>query len=177
MPITLQQLEDYARREGLVVFTAKERAAMQFTVRGVSGQHVVIAHLEDGGDFLQFCTVNFLRCPADHPHLPLVLQVLAELNRRRRLVKFGWNAEDGEVTVFADAWVMDGALTPAQFSRMLHSFIPTLELAHSRLQVVLTTGADPGEADPVELLVQLGGKPALPSPLTPPSEGAEITEL
>ena len=90
-----------------------------------------------------------------------MLEVLGALNFRLRLAKFGWDESDGEIVCYADHWVMDGKVTQEQFSRILHNFLPAVDLSSPRIAKTMETGTDPGELDPAQILEiilgQMGG--------------------
>ena len=100
---------------------------------------------------------RYLTCPADHPHVAVVLRALAEINFQRRLVKFAWDPQDGELVAYADAWLMDGTLTQDQFQRMLDNFLPSIDECRARLEKAMDTGADPGPESPEEMMKRLAG--------------------
>jgi len=71
------------------------------------GTYEVTLTLQSDGEFLQFRTQGYASCPTDHPHFAKVLATLGHLNFQRRLTKFGWDPNDGEIMAFADVWLMD----------------------------------------------------------------------
>jgi hypothetical protein len=81
-----------------------------------------------------------------------VLKVVGEENYRRRLVKIGWDPADGELVAYADVWIEDGTLTQQQFSRMLHVYLPVMDMAYGRLKKTIETGHDPGEQSLKDML-------------------------
>jgi hypothetical protein len=68
------------------------------------------------------------------------------------MAKFGWDESDGEIVVYADHWIMDGKVTQEQFSRMLHNYLPAVDLSYARITKAMETGKDPGELDPQQML-------------------------
>lgn len=151
MAMTLDELQKLFAAEGISVFVAPDRSALLGSFRGINGAYQVVFLLEVEGTFVQFRTLNWLRCPAEHPSLPAVLKVVGEENYTRRLVKIGWDPEDGELTAYADVWVEDGALSPQQFSRMMHVYLPVMDMAYGRISATIETGRDPGEVRPEDL--------------------------
>lgn len=164
MALTLDQLKRLVEGEKLKYFVHPERPTLLLVFGGLHGKYQVAFSLELEGKFLQFRTAGYAECGSDHPHLPEVLKVLGHLNYQKRLVKFGWDPSDGEIMAYADAWIVDGTLTQAQFSRMVSNYVPTIDFASQRIQETLKTGTDPGEKDPAEVISgMLGGD--LPEPL------------
>lgn len=162
--MTLDGLKKLVEGAGLRYFLAPDRPMVMMGVEGVNGRFQLVVGLEEEGQFLQFRTIEYLWCPGDHPHLAEVLKVLGTINYRRRLVKFGWDPNDGEIVGYADIWLMDGTMTQQQFARMLHNFFPAIDLSISRIKTAMETGKDPGEADPGDLLRTALGR-TLPGPV------------
>lgn len=144
MAMTMEQLQNRMDEEGLRYFIDPKQPALMFSGRGHNGRYNFIVSLENDGCFLQVRTIGFLQSPAEHPHLAVVLQALAEINYRVRLVKFGWDASDGEIVAYGDAWIMDGTLTQAQFSRILANYLPSVDENYWRIKTALEAGKDPG---------------------------------
>lgn len=153
---------------------------------GVFGRYQVTIRIEDKGQFLQFRTVGYAHCPVDHPHISSVLKVLVGLNDELRLVKFGWDHTDGEITAYADLWAMDAVVTQAQFRRMLDVFLLGIDTSFHRIQQAMQTGVDPGNPGPEDVLARLshasgplaeelektmGGKKPKGDSKSPPDEG------
>ena len=156
------ELKNLIEREGLKYFVAPDRPVIMLGMVGIFGRYQMVIPLELDGRFLQFRTVGYLSCPADHAHVDAVLRVLVELNYRLRLTKFGWDPSDGEIAAYADIWLEDGTLTQAQFTRMLQSFIPGIDLNYPRISRTIETGTDPGELKPEDIS---GAMPGLPPAL------------
>lgn len=155
MPIPFTELQQIVAREGLRFFLAPDRPVIQLGIGGVFGNYMLVIQLQDDGQFIQFRTVSYLQCPADHPYLGVVLQTMLTMNYEKRLVKFAWDKQDGEIVAYADMWLMDNALTQAQFSRMMHNFVPAIDIGWGRLKAVLETGSDPGNEGMQSLLAKL----------------------
>jgi len=164
MALTLDQLQEFMKKEGLNYFVAPDRPAVRFGVGGLFGRFDLVVHLQDDGRFLQFRTLHYAECATDHPNLAVVLRVLAAINYEKRLLKFGWDPGDGEIVGYADLWVMDGQVTQEQFRRMLQNFVPGIDTSITRIDGALKTGADPGEPNPEALLKRMTGGGASPLP-------------
>lgn len=153
------ELKKLTEAEGLKYFVAPDRPVIMLGMVGIFGRYQMVIPLELDGRFLQFRTVGYLSCPADHPHVDAVLRVLGELNYRLRLTKFAWDPTDGEIAAFVDIWLEDGTLTQRQFTRMLQSFIPGIDLNYLRLTRTIETGTDPGELRPEDISSAAPGLP------------------
>jgi hypothetical protein len=171
MAITIENLKELVKKEGLRFLLDPERPALHLGMGGMSGRFDMVVTLQDEGRFLQLRTVTWLSCPSDHPHCALLLRILGELNYQRRLVKFGWDSSDGEIVAYADLWIMDGTVTQAQFNRMMSNYVPTVDQANARIKAALETGKDPGEEATLKVLAS--GAPGAPSGPPPP----ELKEL
>lgn len=158
MALTLAELEKLVEGEGMRYFRDPTRDALMLGAKGIAGHYQFVILLELEGQFLQFRTINYQYCAADHKYLKQVLEVLGALNFRLRLAKFGWDESDGEIVVYADHWVMDGKVTQEQFSRILHNFLPAVDLSSPRIATTMETGKDPGELDPAQILEMILGQ-------------------
>ena len=157
MALTLDQLQQLMKGEKLQYYIAPDRPVLRFVIKGNFGKYEIIVHIPEDGHFLQFLTVDYLSCQKDNPNLGVVLQVLATVNYMKRLVKLAWDPTDGEIVAYADLWVMDNQVTQEQFSRMMGSYLSSVDHAYHRIQAAVESGVDPG--DP----------PANPSPESGPS--------
>ncbi len=143
--MTISDLQRLADGHGLKYFTAPNAPQLLAIFGGMFGNYQVTMTVQAEGEFLQFRTQGFASCAANHPNLTAVLRTLANLNFQRRLTKFGWDSNDGEIMAFADIWVMDGVVTQKMYDRMVAGFIPTIDIGYSRIMQALNTGADPGD--------------------------------
>ncbi|HSH76075.1 MAG TPA: YbjN domain-containing protein [Longimicrobiales bacterium] len=162
--MTMDELQALVRGQDLKYFVDPDRDALLLGVRGLHASYRFVISLQVDGTFLQFRTIDYLQCGADHPHHALVLRVLAAINVEKRLVKFAWDASDGEIVAYADVWLEDGTLTERQFRRMLQNFMPTVDFAHERIRQTLESGRDPGEEGILEALTT--GASGLPPDLS-----------
>jgi len=163
--LTLDDLKKLVDKEGLQYFIDPKRPALLMGMSGMCGKYRVVMRLHDDGAFLQIRTTDYLTCPPNHPHLTAVLKALMQINFRHRLVKYGWDPNDGEIAGYADLWVMDSSVTQAQFNRMLQNFFPCIDMDYGRLQKVMETGKDPGERAPADVAKSLLGDKSLPPAL------------
>ncbi len=145
MAMTIERLGELCKGEGVKYFLAPDKPMVMMAFGGINGSFQVVVPIELDGRFLQVRTIGYLHCPADHPHLSAVLAVLAELNYRLRMTKFGWDPVDGEIVGYADVWVEDGELTQNQFGTVLKSLVTAIDLNYKRFSETMETGEDPGE--------------------------------
>lgn len=157
--MTFEELKKLADGEGLKYFVAPDAPTLLMNIGGLSGTHQIIVPLELDGRFLQFRTIGYQSCPADHPHLEAVLRVLAHLDYQLRLTKFGWDPNDGEIVGYGDMWLEDGTLTQKQFSGAIHTFFAGIDLNFRRIAKTIETGTDPGEFKPEDLATDGAGLP------------------
>jgi len=148
MAIQFDRLQELMKKENLRFFIAPDEPVLQFKIAGLYGKYDIMMHLQEDGRFLQFRTVAYLQCPADHPQLAAVLKLLAYANYQKRFVKFGWDPRDGEIMAYADLWLMDNGVTEEQFHCMLGTYMPTIDAAALRIGKTIETGIDPGEPAP-----------------------------
>jgi len=143
-------------------FRAPDRPALLVGARGLNGSYRVLVALEVDGQFLQFRTLDYLHCQADHKYATEVLKVIGDINFTRRILKLGWDPSDGEIVGYADACLMDSKLTQGQFKRMVEIYLPALDLSYGRIKTTMETGKDPGDLDPQEVARRLAGSGSLP---------------
>jgi hypothetical protein len=166
MAITMEQLRKLLDEEKLRYYLDPNRPAVLLSLQGEFGRYQVVVSLQDEGRFLQFLTIGYAKCPPDHPHRPAVLEALASINAQRRLAKFAWDRNDGDITVFADLWLMDGTVTQEQLHRMCSNYFSCIDDDLPRIQQTLETGKDPGPEDPEARMQRLAEKSgALPDAL------------
>lgn len=144
MAMTMDQLKQLCDQMGLRYFLDPRRTAVTFGLRGDASNFHLLVLLDLDGTFLQLRSIEYVKCPAGHPNLHAVLKVLGDLNLATRLVKYGWDAVDGEIVAFGDMWIMDGAVTPNQFQRMLVNWLGGVDPAYPRIKKTIETGKDPG---------------------------------
>jgi hypothetical protein len=105
--------------------------------------NVLLVRLEENGEFLQFRTLNFYQYKTGK-YKEGILQLLCALNYQRKLIKFGYDPEDGELNGCVDIPIEDCGLTARQFFRSMAALLEALEEARHRIMVLLETGKDPG---------------------------------
>ncbi len=183
MTLSISQVQNLADQAGLKYFLDPSGSSLLYLMTGVFHQYQVVILVEVDGRFLQFRSVGYLNCPPDSPHRDAVMRLLAAINYKYRMIKFGYDESDGEIAVYADMWVMDGTITPAQFKTVLDLYSQDMDLSYPRLKFCIENGEDPGDVGPDkpgplsdELRRTLGL--AVPGDDPPAGGGSgEITEL
>lgn len=139
MPTTTEEILGFldAKEVKYLYDARKETFVICFT------PHVLLIRIEENGEFLQFRTLNFYQYK-NGKHRELILAMIAAMNYRRKLVKFGYDEADGEINACVDIPVEDGTLTSTQFFRCMAALLEALEESRSRITAVLETGKDPG---------------------------------
>ena len=166
MAMNIDKLKQLVEGENLKYFIDPRRPALMMGVSGLSGHYQFIVILEQDGTFLQFRTLQYAQCAADHPHLQEVLKTLGGIDYRVRFVKFGWDQSDGEIVAYGDICLAeDGSLTQAQFKHMIRLFMTVIDVSSMRIKKTIETGKDPGETDPAALAAQMLGQRGLPEGL------------
>ena len=107
--------------------------------------NVLLVRLEENGEFLQFRTLNFYQYKTGK-YREQILQMLASMNYQRKLVKFGYDPDDGEINGCIDIPIEDATFTSTQFFRCMAALLEALEESRNRLMALLETGEDPGPA-------------------------------
>lgn len=143
MTISVDQLTSLVKAEGLNFFVDPSRPAILLNFNGHNGAYMMVMLVELDGRFMQFRTIGYGSCPANHAHVDAVLGVLLEMDYRLRLTKFGWDPNDGEIVAYADLWLEDATLTQKQLAAMLRAFLPAIDLGRARINATMATGVDP----------------------------------
>jgi hypothetical protein len=164
MALTLDGLKTLLEAVQLQYFIAPDKPNVMLHIQGAFGRYQILILLECNGEFVQFRTIGYLNCPPDHRHLSEVLKAIGAMNYIRRLVKFGWDAADGELVAFADLWLMDSTLTLGQFRRMLDNYFGVADEACARLSLIMETGKDPGDLPAEEMMREMLRSGSLPGP-------------
>ena len=111
MALTMERLKSLLEGEDLKYFLDPAMDKIMLSARGVNGSYQLLVLLEVENKFIQFRSMNYQSCPADHEHVVPILKLLGELNYKLRFLKFGWDPSDGEIVVYGDTWIEDGDLT------------------------------------------------------------------
>jgi hypothetical protein len=152
MALTMEDLRKLVEAEKLHYSLATDQPALMLGVTGLNGRYQLMISLDAEGQFLQFRTVGYRYCAADHSHLPETLKILGQLNYDLRLVKFGWDSSNGEIVVYADTWIVGGKVTQEEFQRLIHRYFSAIDMDYSRIDKTIETGKDPGPVDLMALV-------------------------
>lgn len=139
MSATIQNIRDFLGEKNVKFMfdPDKEVFIMSFA------PNVLLVRLEEHGEFLQFRTLNFYQYK-EGKYKQALLQMLSHINYQRKLVKFGYDPDDGEVNCCVDLPIEDATLTSTQFFRCMAALLEALEDARKRLEKIMETGKDPG---------------------------------
>jgi hypothetical protein len=161
--MNLDALKKLADEHGLHYYVSPERQMLAMGFTGLNGNYHIVVLLDNDGRFLQFRTDfnSYLTCPVESPNLNAVLRLLATLDYQLRVAKFGWDARDGEIMVYADVWLEDATMTQTQFSELVRCFVTAIDMNYKRIATTIATGTDPGDLKPEDIL----GMPGLPPEL------------
>jgi hypothetical protein len=80
----------------------------------------MVVSLTEEGEYIDVSAVGIEHCPAGHPKLADVLEVLAHANYSTNMVKFGWDPADGEIRARACLPIEDN---PTVTTEQLHGLI------------------------------------------------------
>ncbi|MEB3829443.1 hypothetical protein [Phormidium sp. CCY1219] len=124
----------------------------------VKAQHVerfcITIELLEEGKFFQIYAPRLLSGVAQHPHRELIFRTLLSLSWRTKMLKWEYDAIDGEVRASIELPLEDAPLTQAQFSRILSGFVQLVDrVAMPRIQAVMATGTDPYDLEIGEKLL------------------------
>ena len=148
MALTLDELKRLMDSVEFQYFVDPHRPVLMSGGKGQFGSYRFVIILDDEGRFLQFRTMEYLNCPANHRNLGVLLRVLADLNYFMRFVKFGWDSKDGEIVAYGDIWLMDAKLSKEQFLRVLGNFLPSIDKYCPRITQAMEKGQDIGREQP-----------------------------
>ena len=139
MPTSVEELRVFLDdKEIKYLYDAeKETFIISFT------PNVILIKPEEKGEFLQFRTLNFSQY-REGKYKANILEMLASINYHRKLVKFGYDPEDGEINACIDIPIEDAEFTGTQFFRCIAALLEALEEARKRLMGIIETGIDPG---------------------------------
>ena len=110
---------------------------------------VYLRLIEDGEYFLLFAprVYDLSKCK----HVEAVLTTLLQIARLTKLVKFEYDASDGEVRAVVEFPVEDGTMTEHQLMRCVVSIIWVLDRFHPQIQHAINTGEVDFDSEPEEL--------------------------
>ena len=143
LAITLEQLTSYLEEDELMGYTRDESMLIPFRSKGNEMTYIRLS-LQEDGEYLQ-CTISeYLNLNATAYREELLTKLL-ELSRLRKILKFGLDPDDGEVSISIEIPIEDGGFTQGQLRRSLVCLMQTAVGERYRLRVLMETGFYPGE--------------------------------
>ncbi len=150
------------------VTRALDRARLKYhqvddkaVVLGMGGKSVdlkLLLLLEEGGEYLSLNAVDFATCPPGHAALERVLEAMCLANYRYRVLKLGWNEEDGSIRPEASIAIEDAtSLDDEQLTDLIGYFCAGCDVAHVAIQEAL--GSPPPRAAPARGGGSTGSRP------------------
>lgn len=156
MSINLEQLTSYLEQLQISheVQRQEDRILTGFNTNNV-GNLPIIIRLTEEGEFIQFYAPQLLDIK-NSVFKGVALQTMASLSYEMKLVRFEYDAIDGEVRASIELPIEDGTITFKQFQRCLLGLVQIIDnKAMPRLKTVLARGEDPGAVEPVEEVAEI----------------------
>jgi hypothetical protein len=148
--LTFEMLTSFLKSAEIRYLLVPDQPVVALGMSTPSGRHFLVhGMIEAEGSLLQFRTNGYEQCPLTAPALPVVLQLLNELNHRLRLVKFTLDPADGEIIVFSDLAILDSEPTATQVLGLIAFLMERLREHADRLEITIRTGTDPGDVEDV----------------------------
>jgi hypothetical protein len=145
MATTIQDIHSALQVEGTPLFCDGEQTLLiTFPHRGQ--MMVVYVHLLEEGGYLRYRIPFFLDLSRT-PHRTRVIEKLLELNYNVKLLKFGMDPTDGEVSVEIDLPLDDGVPTQRQLHRCMFYLTNPAIQERDNLLTLMETGIYPGSED------------------------------
>ncbi|MCX6359592.1 MAG: YbjN domain-containing protein [Armatimonadetes bacterium] len=159
MSTTLKKVVRLLSEAGWHAYTSGDDTAVIMTVCGDRTQPVV-AELHEDGRYLRFIARWFMVLPEGDKREALLAKLL-QRNCQLKLLKFGLDPRDGEVTAEVSLPLMGGKLRPDQLNRVLWTMNEVLPEQRATLLEFLETGVDRREEqksmdDTVRKLLEAG---------------------
>jgi hypothetical protein len=146
MGITLNNLKSMLQRPQVRIFTDEDNTLLYPFIHSGQTLHVEAQLIEDGS-YLRLRIPYYLSC-TDFQDRPALLTRLMELNYNLKMLKFGYDPQDGEVTVSIEIPLEDNAITERQVHRCMYMLTSVAVQERDRLQNWMRTGIYPGSEDP-----------------------------
>ena len=106
---------------------------------GVKGEHAkigLVLRLLEAGEYLDVRTLNFATVESDHPRFDDAIELLSEWNSDRKILKIGWDPDDGE------------DLPVIQFHTGLFALIATCDELYAELEPIISDTKGPRKKKP-----------------------------
>jgi gas vesicle protein len=114
----------------------------------IFGSYVLMMRIEEEGEFIQLRTLGFFNYIGDEQHYGnkdkeiIILKMISQMNTERKLVKFGYDPEDGEINAMVDICIEDSTFTSTQLFRCLAAILQAMDEARLRILHILENGKD-----------------------------------
>jgi len=145
MAVKMERLESFLLTEQLKFRTAKPGHlvvgfATNHYVSAAGSRGVGVAiRLDEEGRFLE-CIAPALYNLADCPYRETVLRLLVMIMQRSKLIRFDFDAQDGEVRCLTECPIEDGSLTREQFLRLLTAIPELVDRWDPAIRLAIRTG-------------------------------------
>ncbi len=119
---------------------------------GVKGEHAkigLVLRLLEAGEYLDVRTLNFATVESDHPRFDDAIELLSEWNSDRKILKIGWDPDDGEVVCLLSIPLEDNEDLPViQFHTGLFALIATCDELYAELEPIISDTKGPRKKKP-----------------------------
>lgn len=140
---------------------------------GRQGVPIVIS-VREGGAFLGLDVPCAYRVPASCAHRAAAMQALLEVGYRAKMLRFGYDPNDGEVRASIELPLMDAELGAEQFMRALTAIPDLLDRNDAMIRGAIETGKIERASSGPSLAAALAAE--FLSGCIPPAEGGFISE-
>lgn len=145
MAVTLNQLTEMFREANAPIFTDNAQMLI-FPFIYQNQQFLVYISLAENGEYVRFLIPCYLNLNAARNREQLLMKLL-ELNRSLKLLKFGLDPQDGEITVSIELPIEDSSLTSGQVHRCMYTLTHVAMNERERLLSLVQTGIYPDSSD------------------------------
>jgi hypothetical protein len=145
MATTIQAIRDALQVEGNPLFYDGEQTLL-ITLPHRGQMMVVYVHLLEEGGYLRY-RIPFYLDLSKTPYRARVIEKLLELNYNIKLLKFGMDPTDGEVSVEINLPLDDGVPTRRQLHRCMFYLTNPAMQERDNLLTLMETGIYPGSED------------------------------
>ncbi|MCM1982654.1 hypothetical protein [Lyngbya confervoides] len=149
MGATLEQIATYLDHRQLSYDLRPERFLVVVRVPTDDPQPLtVVVKLEEEGQFFKVFVPQVVGGVQTHPHKMAILQTMLIISWETKMLQWEYDPSDGEIRAIIEFPLEDSTLTEQQFDRCFDGLVEMVaDWALPRLQEVMATGYDPGDAD------------------------------
>ena len=153
MATTLAELEAYLVQEGLKYSIHEDYIRTSFATDVYrdpdgDGSVFIIVRVDEEGEYFKLLAPNLYNYPPDGPDRAEVFRVLLSVCWRSKLIKYEYDARDGEIRAIVEFPVEDSTLTLRQFMRCLNGLVQIIDEYHAAIRSAMEGG--PGSLDEAE---------------------------